>query len=213
MTAAALRPELEPLPQYMRGLPVDARGYVVPWFVAWADGKPEFRAADAQKWPKAIKEKRCWVCGSYLGSKLVFVIGPMCGVNRVTSEPPCHEQCAQWSARNCPFLTLRMNRRRENDLPELCPASGIALKRNPGVALLWFCERFKVFPDPNGRALIELGEPKRLEWYAHGRKATREEIDASIESGLPTLRELCDTVQEKAELQRYITRFNALMAS
>jgi hypothetical protein len=38
-----LRPELTELPLRMRGLPLDERGYPVPWFVAWIDGKPEFR--------------------------------------------------------------------------------------------------------------------------------------------------------------------------
>jgi hypothetical protein len=53
----------EPLPVRMRHLFVDERGYVVPWFVAWVDGKPEFRAMDPDKFRAAITRKLCWVCG------------------------------------------------------------------------------------------------------------------------------------------------------
>jgi hypothetical protein len=30
-----------PVPQHMAGLPRDERGYIVPWFVAWHDGRPQ----------------------------------------------------------------------------------------------------------------------------------------------------------------------------
>ena len=40
---------LPPMPSRIAALPVDERGYPVPWFVAWIDGKPEFRCADPAK--------------------------------------------------------------------------------------------------------------------------------------------------------------------
>jgi hypothetical protein len=51
----------------MSDLPVDERGFPVPWFVAWFDGKPEFRAMDGLKWIRAVREHLCWVCGGRLG--------------------------------------------------------------------------------------------------------------------------------------------------
>jgi hypothetical protein len=65
-TVKQLRSELEALPSRMLSLPVDDRGYVVPWFVDWIDGKPEFRAMNPEKWIRAIKNKLCWVCGERL---------------------------------------------------------------------------------------------------------------------------------------------------
>ena len=60
-----LRPELDAagMPDRMKLLPIDDRGYPVPWFVDWIDGKPEFRAMDPTKWRRAVTEQRCWTCG------------------------------------------------------------------------------------------------------------------------------------------------------
>jgi len=184
----AVREELEALPLRMRNLPVDERGYPVPWFVAWQDGKPEFRAMDQAKWVKAVRFHLCWVCGGELGIYKTFVAGPMCGINRTSAEPPCHQECAQWSARNCPFLSNPQQARREmHDGMSLVDAPGFALQRNPGVTLLWTTKTYSVFDDGHGKPLISFGEPTNVEFIAEGRKATRAEIEYSIETGLPAL--------------------------
>jgi hypothetical protein len=66
-------------------------------------------------------------------------------------------------------------------------AAGCPIDRNPGVALVWTTRFYKVFDDGNGRPLIEVGEPCGVEWFAEGRAATRAEVQASIDSGLPIL--------------------------
>lgn len=184
-----LRPELEPLPARMKSLPVDERGYVVPWFVDWIEGKPEFRAMDPQKWIQAVKFKKCWVCGERLGRWMTFVAGPMCGINRTSSEPPCHLECSQWSARNCPFLNnSNAIRRADEDFNNDSPSvGGFSIQRNPGVTMLWTCQDYSVFDDGKGGRLIQMGEPSAVEWYAEGKTATREQVMASIDSGIPAL--------------------------
>lgn len=184
----ALRPELTELPLRMRGLDVDDRGWPIPWFLAWIDGKPEFRAMDARKWRRAVQRKLCWVCGQQLGANLAFILGPMCAINRTISEPPSHRQCAEWSIRNCPFLSRPHMRRRENDMPEDAQdAAGIGIKRNPGVSLLWIAKDYQVFDDGQRKPLIQVGDPLETEWWCEGRPATREEVEASVESELPIL--------------------------
>jgi hypothetical protein len=172
----------------MAGLPVDDRGYVVPWFVDWLDGKPEFRAMDRKKFFRAIRERLCWVCGARLGVHVTFVGGPMCGINRTSSEPPCHRECAAWSAANCPFLNNPRMVRREDQLTAAIAgnAAGFGLKRNPGVVMLWHTREYEVFKVDNG-TLIQMGEPESVEWIACGREATRAEVMESIETGLPNL--------------------------
>jgi hypothetical protein len=185
----------------MQSLPVDERGYVVPWFVDWIDGKPEFRAMDGSKWVRAIREKLCWVCGGRLGRYMTFVAGPMCGINRTSSEPPNHLECAEWSARNCPFLNNPDQVRR---VDEQVPGDGkcvggFAITRNPGVTMLWTCKDYSVFDDGRGGKLVNMGEPEHVEWYAYGKPATRDQVLASINSGFPALAAVA--MQEKGAME------------
>jgi hypothetical protein len=177
----------------MAELPVDERGYVIPWFVDYVDGKPEFRAMNLQKFVRAIKEKLCWVCGGRLGIHLTFVAGPMCGINRTSSEPPSHRVCAEWSAVNCPFLSNPRMVRREDDLSAEIRENmaGFGIKRNPGVTMLWHTRGYEIFRVETGNGvLITMGEPESVAWYCEGRPATRAEVLESVESGLPNLLEI-----------------------
>lgn len=215
-----LRPGLPLPPSHMRRLPIDARGYPVPWFVQWVEGegdemrevlpgqgRPEFRMMDRGKWKRAVRDKLCWVCGAPLGKLYAFLIGPMCAVNRVSAEPPNHLECAEYSAINCPFMARPKAQRREAGLPEHPSAlGGIAIMRNPGVGLVWMTKSYKVEDDNMGGKIIRIGPPLNLEWFAEGRRATRAEILASIESGLPTLREVAqlDGPEGIAALERQV---------
>lgn len=199
--------DLIPEPANVRHLPVDPkRGVRVPWFVAWVDGEPEFRATD--KFQLAVRFDLCWVCGRRRGRYATFAIGPMCVVNRVTAEPGCHKDCAVWSARVCPFLARPHARRRENNMPpQSTPAAGIMIKRNPGVVALWTTRRWRRFGDGRGGLLFRLGAPDEVTWWAQGRAATRAEVDASINTGLPILREQAekDGPAAVAELDGLVT--------
>ena len=205
------RPELT-APERIKRLPVDDRGYPVPWFVAWKDGQPEFRAADRDKYVRAIKEKRCWVCGDPLGVNVAFIAGPMCGINRTSSEPPSHYDCAKWSAINCPFLNNPQMVRREDALINNArlreETPGCAIARNPGVTMLWITRQYEIFNDGKGQPLIHMLEPQRVEWYANGREATRAEVQASIDSGLPALEAIAQTERGALDvLKKYVERF------
>jgi hypothetical protein len=195
MFDARRRPELTPPPPRIARLPVDKRGFPVPFFVEWIAGEPDFRVMDQQKFARAVREKLCWVCGDKLGAHMTFVVGPMCGINRTSSEPPAHHDCAHWSARNCPFLARPHMTRRETQLPEGAHVGEAALDRNPGVTLLWTTKAYELFKAPGASAvgyLIRMGDPERIEWWSEGRPATRAEVTASIEGGLPALLDACD---------------------
>lgn len=186
-----LHPGLPEMPIRIRKLPV-FRGYPVPFFVDYLEnGEPEFRAMDPRKFKRCYKEKLCWVCGEPLGKYLAFVIGPMCALNRITSELPNHRECAEWSAKACPFLSMPKARYRPG-LPEGSKEpAGICLDRNPGVAMIWITRTYSLFRVEHGNSgyLVNLGEPEEILAYCEGRKATREEIMHSIDTGIPILRE------------------------
>jgi len=115
--AHQLRQDVQTPPSFMQHLPIDKRGYPVPWFVEWIKGEPEFRAMDPRRLVKAINQRLCWTCGKLLFQEEVFVIGPMCAVNRISSEPPSHRECALYAATNCPFLSKPQMVRRKDGLP------------------------------------------------------------------------------------------------
>jgi len=192
------------MPARIAKLPRDERGYPVPWFVKWIDGKPVFPVMDGRKWNRAVRDKLCWVCGQKMGPMMAFVIGPMCGINRTSAEPPCDVNCAIFSAKACPFLTKPKMKRMDCSGIDAHDAPGVALQRNPGCCGVWITKSYEVFGVPSGGSLIELGEPRLVHWFAEGRKATRAEVEESIRTGLPALQEMAD--KEGVEAQAALLR-------
>jgi hypothetical protein len=133
-----------------------------------------------------IRKRVCWICGQPLGRFMTFVVGPMCTVNRVSSEPPSHLDCAYYAVQVCPFLSIPETHRVEAHLPDDRVVPGIAIDRNPGVTCAWTTKEYSIFKVSNG-ILFSIGEPTEVEWYMRGRPATRGEVMASIQSGLPFL--------------------------
>jgi hypothetical protein len=186
------------VPSRMQHLPISATGFPVPWFVDKLDGEYDFRAIDFEKLQRAVRQRLCWLCGQTLGARLAFVIGPMCAVNRVTSEPPSHRECAEYAVKACPFLTQPRARRNTKGIAELVATgeakqpAGFAFDRNPGVAMLYMTRTFRPFRPHAGKAgiLFRLGPAEAVVCYREGRPATRAEVLESIDSGMPLLRRL-----------------------
>ena len=188
---------LPDMPARIKRLPKDERGYPVPAFVEWMlDGKPavrgggskpDFRYARPEFRARAFKQGLCWLCGEKLGQHRVYVIGPMCVINRTTMEPACHRDCAEFAAKACPFLVRPRQKRNEKGLDEEASAPGTMITRNPGCVCLYETKEAKAFDDGAGGWLINLGLAARVDWWAEGRQATRAEIQASIDSGYPLL--------------------------
>jgi hypothetical protein len=194
-----------PIPTAMSHLRISDKGFPVPYFVAWMQdgeecapghGQPDFRMVSAGKVRHCHTHGRCWVCGGLLGKYRTFVIGPMCAVNRVSSEPPSHYPCARYAAQACPFLTQPRARRNVKDLPEGYTV-GEAIERNPGVTLIWTCTSYGTRIVDNG-ILFRIGDPTNTEWWCQGRLATRDEVMASIDSGLPLLQDMAAQEGERA---------------
>jgi len=217
-----LRPELPPRPARIAALPVDVRGYPVPFFAGWVgsdgrqcprgQGEPEFRLVDTSAFVECVRFRHCWICGQELGRHLAFVAGPMCTITRTSVEPPSHLDCALFALKACPFMLRPHMVRREDERTAACAgnSAGLTIRRNPGVFALWLTRGYKVFPDPAGKPLIEMGEPQALAWWREGRTATRAEILESITSGLPSLEALCESPDDLVELHR---RRDALIAA
>ncbi|MHC3474646.1 hypothetical protein ACYF6T_38955 [Streptomyces sp. 7R007] len=199
-----------PPPRIAR-LPRDRHGRPIPWFVDHVDGEPDFRVADTRKLHNAIVFRCCWLCGHTLRNTILglaatqyaYVIGPMCAVNRVSSEPPAHRDCALYAAQACPFLTTPGMRRRPIDVPDLVKPDGEMILRNPGVALVWVTNAWRMIP---GQQLFDVGDPAETLWFREGRPATRGEVLAAIDSGMPILRQAADKDSDPKAAQAHLDR-------
>lgn len=201
-----MKPTDVPMPANVARLPRDRRGYPVPWFVVWLDdqqrpvppgeGTPDFRVMKPFAVVTAIGQSLCWVCGRRLGRHAAYVVGPMCAVNRTSAEPPSHRDCAEYAARACPFLVRPTMQRNVSPLPgRAAAAPGMMLTRNPGVTMVWITRKppapFRVpkqVPEGfGGGILLRLPDPTEVLFFREGRAATRAEVEAAIDSGLPLL--------------------------
>jgi hypothetical protein len=179
-----------PVPDRLKQRPFDDRGFLIPWFVDYVDGKPDFRTMDPRKFTRAVTERRCWTCGDVMGVHKVFVIGPMCAVNRTAPEPPSHRECAIYSVMACPFMSKPHAQRRTSNLPDDArDAPGLGLMRNPKVSMLWTTPEYTIFAAGAGTPgyLIRIGKPTKVEFFRERREATVEEIRESVQTGLPHL--------------------------
>jgi hypothetical protein len=202
-----LRPGLPALPARVRKLPLDRRGYPIPWFVYTAeDGTRDFRVADNGKRLRAVKEKLCWICGQRMPGPFVFLIGPMCAVNRNTSEPPSHRDCADFAVRACPFMVLPEAQYRRANLPSDTRGHPYALDGNPGATCMWVTDSFKPYRVPGMPQdwLIDIGPPIDVLWFARGRTATRAEVIASLDARIHKLVEVAQAHDEMDALLRAV---------
>lgn len=184
-----LRKDLPKLPYHLLGKPIDERGYPIPWFVVWVDGKPDFRLTDVRKIMHALKDGLCWICGERIGKYRAFVSGPMAALNSIAAEPPSHEICAKFAVKACPFLLHPKAKRREAGMTELgTEMSEHGDDRNPGVSLLWVTQDFTVHQTKNS-LLFEMGRPDVLTWWRGGRPATREEARMALAESHAVARE------------------------
>lgn len=175
------------MPSRIAKLARDERGFPVPWFVPWIDRKPVFPCFDEVKFARAVSRKCCWVCGEPLGKVLVFVVGPMCTMNRVSAEPPSHLDCARYSVQVCPFLSNPAMRRvpldKINGGAWVLPPGGTMLPHNPGVMALWVAGSYRVINTDTG-AIVRMGNPTGgVTWWTRGRIATPAEAAEAFSVG------------------------------
>jgi hypothetical protein len=204
------------MPDRIRHLPRNARGFPIPYFAEEVNGERDFRVVSAVKMAHAVRNDLCWVCGAKLGTYKAFVIGPMCGINRTISDPPSHRDCAIFSARNCPFLSSPLAKRRESGLPDGGnEAAGVMLNRNPGAVGVWVTKSYRPFRPGRGNdgILFSIGDPVEVMWFFSGRAAKRDEIITSVEAGFPLLLDLAaqQGTEAIAELQKQRAAFETLL--
>lgn len=134
------------IPKELSHLKIDPRGYPIPYFVSWIEGKPEFRFLDHKRQEMIIAKGVCHICGKKLNKDYNYVIsGPVGYQNRISSDAAMHRICAEFSLRACPHLYLQKAERRENDeLGKMVAAApSVVIKDKPPVLLLVKVSKWK----------------------------------------------------------------------
>jgi hypothetical protein len=188
-----------PVPKRLAGMRRDHRGFIIPFFVAWLDqgqqrrpgtGAPDFRVVDPSAFAACVRFKLCWLCGQPLGRHCAFVLGPMCVISRVNSEPPSHRDCAEYALKVCPFLTRPAMRRNPSsfEMP-VVPAAGEHSERNPGLMALWMSDGAAVWNADRGEpgVLFTVNDPTEVVWWREGRLATKDEVTLGLAQAMPAL--------------------------
>lgn len=99
--------ELPEIPFHMRLLPLDSRGYPIPFIVMRdSTGKPHFTVNDETKRMLCFKHDLCGICGNKLTTGRWFIGGPLSAFDPhgFFVDPPMHAGCARFALQVCPYL-------------------------------------------------------------------------------------------------------------
>jgi len=145
------------IPSFLSHLKTDARGYPVPYFVPWINGKPDFRMISKQCLLECVERKLCGICGKKLHEYQYFITGPIGLSNGTHSDPPAHRDCCEYSLQVCPHLHFEKADRndRGNEYKEAVQLnkSGI-LTKSPELYLIK-ADKFKLVHIPGGETIIK----------------------------------------------------------
>lgn len=102
------------IPTELAHLKRDKRGYPIPFFVSTKNGEPQFQLLSGEKQRLCVDNKLCPICGKKLYKEgAYFICGPIGLHNRVSTDPPMHRVCAEFSLQACPHLYFEKAQRRE----------------------------------------------------------------------------------------------------
>lgn len=106
------------IPERMSSLPLDERGYPIPFIVFRDDNnKPHFTINDEYKRLSIIKQDRCPICGEKLLRGRWFVGGPLSAFHPegLYLDSGMHHECMNYAMQVCPYLAAPKYLKRISD--------------------------------------------------------------------------------------------------
>lgn len=161
-----------PIPARLARRPRDRRGYPIPASVLVdADGVPDFRVTDHEKWFQLVRLKCCALCGEQLGRHLAFIGGPLSHQNRLFTDLPMHKECASYAVQVCPYIAAP-NFRYAETLTEkegLIQAVSAAVHTDrPERFFLGTTKACRPAQLPDGTLVVQASPWESTEWWVHG---------------------------------------------
>lgn len=191
-----------PIPDQMRHLKVDPRGYAIPWSVVMdTGGTAHFAIADEEKRRKAINHSICSLCGKGLPMKRWFIGGAKPAFHPMGAylDPPMHRVCSHYALQVCPYIAapsyakeiaMVKAKARQEFLPPECAViltdENSAPGRPPGDLFVALSSiGTTVIPDgPYAKPKLPY---KDLEFWLHGKEISMDEGVAIIRRSDPGL--------------------------
>lgn len=159
------------IPEFLKHLKVNDKGYPIPYFVGYVAGKHDFRLLDARKQILCVDTKICAICGKKLfKGAYYFISGPEGYKNKISTDPAMHRQCAEYSLNVCPHLHIEKTSRRQAGLEDIPgkEAQEVYMAPKPATIIMVKCDKFKNISNPvlSGHFLIKF-RPISYETYVY----------------------------------------------
>lgn len=156
------------IPSFLKHLKINDKGYPIPFFVAYVDGKPDFRLLDPKKQHYCIHQKLCAICGKKLfKDSYYFISGPIGYTNGVSTDPAMHRECAEYSINVCPHLHFEKSERRDKGIEHLKNEQDCMLEQKPPMILLVKAHKFKDFRNPANEGTLIRFIPASYEIFVY----------------------------------------------
>jgi hypothetical protein len=166
------------MPRRIAALPRH-RGLPVPAMVQFdAEGVPDFKVIDMEKWIALVRARGCGICGATIGARAWFVGGPACFSHRLFTDLPMHEDCAHFALQTCPYLALPRYRFIMSEVA----LGGVTVNVNEAVATrrpnrfgLGCASAYKLAIFEGGSIpMLHVPAFSTVEWWRHGQRIEAE---------------------------------------
>lgn len=185
-----------PIPERMKALPIDRRGFPIPWIVYRdLDGLPHFAINQEHLRHQCVNDDLCSICKGKLLRGRWWVGGALSAFHQHGAfiDPPMHNECAHYALQVCPYIAMP-HYVREIGLAKaktgrhgvLVVADNTMMPGRPAgdVFVALMATRYTVFPNLNTKPRLPYS---RVEYWRHGVRIPDAEGVANTERALAEL--------------------------
>lgn len=186
-----------PIPDRMRALPLDPRGYPVPVNVTRdRNGKPNFATNDERVRQLLFRKDRCGICGGKLLRGRWSIGGPGSALHPDGAflDPPMHYECARYAVQACPYLAMPTYSKSVSKVPPLevgLVKDGIAYNptvfpNRPDLFLLvmYVAQKLTYYDGDAVRSLRPKRPLRSIEYWQEGRQLNEQDGHRAAEQYL-----------------------------
>lgn len=173
------------IPDAMRRLKRDARGYPIPAVVMVGDdGKPDFRVNSVEKWMAFSLGRVCHMCGTSMAGRAVTFVGwPRSIRSRYFADGAMHHECAEYALQVCPFLAAP-SFAYSRATPEVAGATVVINEAMPTNRPAYFghliATKYAIHNVPGHGLLLNAEGVIGVEWWKDGQRLEKEPEHAAF---------------------------------